>query len=396
MKHVVIIGGGFAGVRVARKLKNKKDVTVTLINATPDFRYGPALYRAATGGKMGAARIALEGMLLGASNVDLVVATVTKIDPKTKTVTLADKTKIQYDVAVFALGAVTTYFNIEGIHEHSYGIKTAEEIMALRKHLHKKITDKSEAEANYVIVGGGPTGVEVAGELGHYLKKIARKHGHASHKISIYLVEAAARLTPVLPPKASAGIAKQLQKIGVKILTNTFVKAETINTLKTSAGPIKTHTVIWTAGAATNPFYKAQGNVFDLAKNSKVIVNRHLEAMPHVYVLGDNAFTKYSGLALVAIWHANFVAKDILAQMHHATRPKKYEYKPVSVVPIGSKWAVLNYGKIVMYGWSVSLIRKVADYVAYSDILGFLGALVVWTNSERTEDTCGVCHSSHR
>ncbi len=394
MKHVVIVGGGFAGVRLARKLRHQKDISVTLINTNPDFRYSPALYRAATGNKMGTARLPLEWMLLDSSNIDLVIGTVTGFNPAHKMIKLEDGSVYEYDFVVFAVGSITTYFNIEGLHEHSFGIKSADEVNILRAHLHNKISSRSEEEANYVIVGGGPTGVEVAGSFGGYLKRIAKKHHHHAHKVSIYLVEAAPRLLPQFPERASKLIAKRLAVQGVKVLVNTAVQRETINELRTSNSKIKTHTVIWTAGVATNPFYAAQGNTFEFGKGGKIVVNQHLEALPHVYVIGDNALTKYSGTALTAIWHANFVAKDIVRRMHGRKRPPQHERRSVHVVPAGHKWAIMEYGPIVLQGRIISLVRMAADYLGYSDVLGFLRSLTIWTNSERPEDDCETCHKN--
>ena len=394
MKHIVIVGGGFAGVRLARKLRKQKDVAVTLINSTPDFRYYPALYRAATGYKIGASRLPLEWTLLDNSNVDLIVGTVTGLNADKKIVTLRDGTSINYDYVVFALGSVTTYFNIEGLHEHSYGIKTSEEVFALRRHLHDKITSQSEAEANYVIVGGGPTGVEMAGALGNYLKSIARRHRVKRHNISIWLVDAAPRIIPLMPERASKAVAKRLTKLGIKILCDTQVKAETINNLNTSSGSIKTHTVIWTAGTTTSSFYQEQGDYFKFGRGGKVIVNKHLEAQPGVYVIGDNALTPYSGLALTAIRHANFVAKDIKKRMHNKKRPHKFERLPAHVVPVGDGWAVMDYGKLVLHGRPISWVRKAADYLGYSDVLGYFRALSIWSNGDRLEDDCAICHKN--
>ena len=147
MKHVVIAGAGFAGVRLARKLRKQKNVTVTLINDSPDFRYCPSLYRAATGHKMGASRLSLEWMLLDTSNINFVVGKVSGIDSKNKSIKLSDGSEINYDFVVFALGSVTTYFNIEGLHKHSVGMKTTEEILELRQHVHDNIiSDKEEDE----------------------------------------------------------------------------------------------------------------------------------------------------------------------------------------------------------------------------------------------------------
>ena len=390
MIQVVIVGGGFAGLRLARKLKNKKNIVVTLVNDSPEFRYCPAMYRSATGYKLGLSSISLEWALLDITNVNLVIGKVTGLNSDKKEVLLEDGTKIPYNYVVMAMGSVTTFFNIEGLHEHAFGVKSVEEIISLRKHLHDKLLDKDNPETNFVIAGAGPTGIEIAGGLGSYLKRISREHRHKRHKITIWLVEAGPRIMPQMSERASKIIAKKLDRAGVKILTSTRVEAETIRTLKTSEGNIKTHTVIWTAGTLNNPFFK-ENNQFKLNERGKVIVNSHLEALEHVYVIGDNVATPYSGLALTAIKHSNFVAKDIQARVHHKKRPVKYESMPVQIVPTGKNWAILKYGWILLYGRPISWLRKVADYVGYSDVLGFSKASTIWSNSETEEDKCVIC-----
>jgi NADH:ubiquinone reductase (H+-translocating) len=132
MKKVVIIGGGFGGVRLARLLA-RKHAQVTLVNDSPDFRYSPALYRAATGKKMASARLPLDWMLLDAPSVNIKIDKAVSIDATKHEITLASGEKVlTYDYASFALGSITTYFNIEGLHEHAYGIKSADEIKRLR------------------------------------------------------------------------------------------------------------------------------------------------------------------------------------------------------------------------------------------------------------------------
>ncbi len=394
MKHVVIAGGGFAGMRLARKLRSQKNTSVTIINSSSDFRYYPALYRAATGFKLGTARLPLEWMLIDAPRTNLIIDTVTTIDPIKKQITISSGQKINYDFAVMALGSVTTYFNIEGLHEHSYGIKSPDEIVQLRNHLHGKIAENTDADENYVVVGAGPTGVELAGGLGNYLRHISKKHHVKKHHVKVWLVDAGPRILPQLSDKAARASQKRLEKVGVTILTNTTVTKETIQSLKTSNGTIKTHTVIWTAGTANNPFFKQQSDVFKLNQRGRVEVNKHLQGADDIYVIGDNAATQHSGLALTAVRHANFVAKDIKAQSKRRKRPKNYERSPAQIVPVGNNWAVLQYKKFTIYGKIVSLIRKVADYIGYSDVLGHLKAFTIWSNGEKTEDTCDVCNKN--
>lgn len=391
MKHVVIAGGGFAGVRLARQLRKQKQVRVTIINKSEDFRYSPALYRAATGFKIGTARIPLEWMLLDSSNTTLVLGVVEKINKTKKTITLEDGQVIEYDYAVMALGAVTTYFGINGLDKHSYGVKTFEEVIELKHHIHDNLVVKDEQ--NFVVVGAGPTGVELAGALGAYLRSIAKKHKIKYPGIKISLVEAGPRILPQLSERASKKAHKRLQKLGIQVSTDTMVQSETAGRLKTSTGTIKSHNVIWTAGTTNNPFFKNHSGVFAFNEQGKVTVNKHLQSSAYIYVCGDNADTEFSGLALTAIGHANYLARDIKARVNHKKRRDHKERHPVQVVPAGTRWSILQYRKLVLSGRAVSVIRRLADVIGYTDVLGPLKALTIWSNSDRTEEFCPVCKS---
>ncbi len=394
MKHLVICGGGFAGVRLARKLKNKKDITISLINDSPYFRYYPAMYRAAAGFKMASARIPLEWMLIDHPRLSLYQDKVSGVDPVHKVITTASGGQLSYDYAVFALGSETTYFNIEGIPEHSYGMKSPDEVTELRQHLHNSITSNREADENYVIAGAGPAGVELAGGLGKYIKKIAKKHKAKNHKVRVYLVEAGPRILPMLSERNAKAVQRRLEKRGVKILTGTAVTRETASQLRTSHGTIKSHTVIWTAGTMNNRFFAAHPQQFELNKRGRVIVNNHLQTKDGLYVIGDNAATPHAGLALTAVEHANFIAKDIKARMHNKPRPKKYEKEPIVVVPIDDSWAALQYKQLALHGWVIAQVRRAADFIGYSDVLGHIKALSIWSNGEKTENNCSTCDKS--
>lgn len=391
MKNVVIAGGGFAGVRTARRLRKQKGIQITLISDSDEFRYNPALYRAATGYKMGVARLHLEWMLLDSSNIELVEDRVAKIDSKERFIQTESGDRYSYDYAVLGLGSVTTYFNVEGMHEHSFGVKSVDEITELRQHLHRIMTTEGAREHNYVIVGAGPTGVELAGAFGSYVKRIAKKHRVRNFKATIWLVEAAPRILPMMNERVSRIVYKRLTKLGVKIAVDTKVQAASINRLKTSIGEIDTHTVLWTAGTANSPFYDDNADQFEFSEHHRIKVDKYLQGCPRVYVLGDNAAVQFAGTAQAAVRHATHTAKDIIARTR-GKRRKPFRPSPlVSVVPVGRGWSIMQYRRLVLHGRPISLLRLLADYVGYSEVMGLSRALTVWLNSYVEEDGCRVC-----
>ncbi len=331
-------------------------------------------------------------MLLDANNISIVIGKVKYVHRDSKRFKLEDGQTIEYDYAVLALGSVTTYFGIAGLDTHSFGVKSFEEVAELRHHIHSKLTDKDVKEQNYVIAGAGPTGVEVAGALGNYLKKINKKHKIRKSKINIYLVEAGPRILPQLTERGSRLAHKRLEKLGVTVLIDTAVKSETVNNLHTSSGPIKTHNVIWTAGTANNPFFKVNEKMFEFDVKGKVIANERLQVDSRLYVCGDNVSTPFSGLAQTAISHANYIAKDIKARLDKRKRSTQKDKNPITVIPIGNAYSILRYRKLILHGRYISLVRRMADVIGYTDVLGPLRALTIWSNSDKTEEHCRICN----
>lgn len=391
MKNIIIAGGGFAGVRLARKLRKNKDVHVTLINNSPVFRYSPALYRAVTGFKLGVARIPLEWMLLDTPNITLKIGEVTSINSHTKSIIVDDKESIEYDKVVFALGSVTTFFGIPGLHEYSYGVKSPEEVSLLKQHIHSSLIHENKDHVDFVVIGAGPTGVELAGALGVYLRQIAKRHRVNNSNIGVHLIEAGPRILPQMGERAAKMAHKRLTKLQVNISTNTVVKSESKDSLKTSLGSLKTDNVIWTAGTANNPFFAKHPEVFTFDKRGKVIVNEHLQVARDIYVCGDNASTPYSGLAFTAVKHADYIANDLRKILLRKSRSGIKARVPIQVVPVDSKFAVLQYRKISLGGRTVGILRRMADIVGYTDVLGYLRAFTIWSNDEATEESCTIC-----
>ncbi len=394
MKKIVIIGGGFGGVRLARLLARHSQVT--LVNDTPDFRYSPALYRAATGRRMASARLPLDWMLLDIPFINLKIDKAVSIDAAKRTLSLASGETIDYDYASFALGSVTTYFNISGLDENTYGIKSPDEIERLRMQLHETAISKKTETQNYVVIGAGPTGVELAASLMEYLNRIKSAHRTGKYGVKVWLVDSSPRVLPAMSERASKLAAKHLESIGVEILLNTKVDSKTSRSIHTDNGLIKTHTVVWTAGTINNPFFKQHPDVFNLTEKGLVAINDRLQVRPSIYVLGDNAAAPYSGLAFSAIMNANFVAKDIRRRIQNKPRRNYRGVRPIQIVPTGEKSAVLQYGKITIGGRIASLFRSVADYIGYADVIGFTRAIDIWRAREYAEEACSLCALKRR
>lgn len=389
-KKILILGGGFGGIKAALELGLAGQFEVSLLSDNDNFRYYPTLYHAATGGRLSASQISLKEIFAGRS-IRFIKDKAETIDRSKKTLKTASGKSYEYDVLIIALGVVTNYFGIKGLREYAYGIKSIEEATRLRDHLHTLLLDEGKPDLNYVVIGGGPTGVELAGALPGYLKEIMKRHGIKKRSIHVDLVEAAPRLMPRMSEKYSRRVARRLRRLGVRLYLAKTVSAETADELDiTDDHPIKSHTVVWTAGVTNHPFFK--DNNFRLNERGKVVVDDYLQAEQDIFVIGDNADTKFSGMAQTALFDAEFVAanlkREVTGKLPQSYNPKEPDY----VTPVGPHWAAAVIGKLELYGWLGWLTRVAADFIAYHDLEPFWRSSRHWAaaNFEGPE-ACKVC-----
>ncbi len=387
-KKVLILGGGFGGVKTALLLSNNPNFEVSLLSDATDFSFHPVLYKAATGGREDASSIPLNEIFAG-KNIVLIRGSAKTLDRNKKTVTTSSGKTYHYDDLVIALGAITNFFGIKGLDQYAYGIKPLNEAKKLRQHLHKLILDEQKPDLNYVVIGGGPTGVELAGALPGYLRHIMQSHGIKSKALQIDLVEAESRLMPRMPRPYSAAVARRLRRLGVRLYLGQKVEAETAQELMIGGRDIKSHTVVWTAGVTNHPFFKT--NNFKLTDHGKVSLDDYLIAEDNIYVIGDNADTPYSGMAQTALYDAVFVA-DNLNRLSIDRLPKIYRPKrPIYITPVGPYWAAVSWGGIHIYGWLGWVLRAAANLIAYHDLEPWWKASKHWQASFRSENNCPIC-----
>lgn len=387
-EKVLVVGGGFGGLKAALQLSTDDRFEVTLLSAQPDFRYYPTLYHTATGGRKANASIALSELFKD-KPVNVVLGTATKIDKKAKYVETAEGQQYPYGTLIIGLGVVTNYFGIQGLEEFSYSIKSLEAAQRFKKHLHDQLMDEHKPDLNYVIIGAGPTGIELAGELPHYLKHIMRAHGLEHRAIHIDLIEAAPRLLPRLPTDAGRMVQKRLKRLGIRLYLEQAVQGETADELLVNGKPIRSHTVVWTAGVTNHPFFKDNG--FTLTSRGKVATDIYLQAEDNIFVLGDNANTPYSGMAQTALNDGKFVAENLKRRASSKDFKSYIAKKPITVIPAGPKWAAVIWGGLRIYGWLGWTLREAADLVAFHDYEPWKRATRQWLTEFGGEENCPVC-----
>jgi len=340
MHRVVIVGGGFAGLWAARALHHAP-VRVTLIDRTNHHLFQPLLYQVATAG-LSAPDIAapLRHILRRQRNVDVLLAEAVAIEPSLRRVRLRDGSALDYDTLLLATGATHAYFGHDAWAEHAPGLKTLDDALLLRRRLLLAF-ERAEVEADpqrraawlsFAIVGGGPTGVELAGTLAeiarHTLKHEFRRIDPAAAKIR--LLEAAPRVLSNFPESLSAKAHTQLERLGVEVVTGQAVSGITAEGYRQGAEFVPARTVVWAAGVAASPLAQSLGVPLDRA--GRVLVQADLGAPGHsdIFVAGDLAALAQEGrllpgVAPVAKQMGTHIARTIRNRLSgEATTPFRY------------------------------------------------------------------------
>lgn len=391
---VVIVGGGFGGIKAALELHKNPNISVTLISNKDHFTYYPSLYAVATGGSKRQSFVPLAQIFKNTS-VRIVEDTINRFDPKGRSVASSQHT-YTYDYVIFALGVVTSYFGIKGLDDYSFGIKSVQEVDAFRKHIHDEMIADRKIDKQYVVVGAGPTGVELAASLSHHIQHIAAAHHIRHSKIRIKLVEAAPRVLPRMSEDASEIVHRRLLDLGVDVMVNETVEWQDDDEVFVSGRSLPTKTVVWTSGVSNHPFFERHSDAFKLAPNKKVIVDDYMQINDHSYVIGDNAATPYSGLAQTALHDAIYVARDIIYRVSGKQRPPYKVVKPPVVVPVGDRWAILEWNAIMVADYIGHIVRRLADLIGYSDMLPLGMAFRSWQSETRREYGCQTCQEYRR
>ena len=364
-KHIVIAGGGFAGVKLALELSDASELyDITLISNKPAFEFYPTLYHTAVGGTSAQSSLPLAELFAG-KPVTVVLAEVSKVDRDRKQLHTTKREKFSYDILVLALGTITNYFGIPGMAEYAYTLKSVADAKRLKAHLHEQIDERGKPALNYVVVGGGPTGIELAGMLPAYLKEVAKAHGVSPKGIHVDLVEAMPTLVPRLPKRIGRQIAKRLRRLGVSLYLGKKVEGASPAGLTVDGKPIQSHSIIWTAGVANHPFFTE--NKFTLTDRRKVQVDKYLQAERSIFVIGDNADTPYSGMAQTALYDAIFLARNLIREAEGDAMEPYTPKPPITVIPVGTGWAAVQWGKVQLFGFVGWMLRLAADAKGFAD-----------------------------
>ena len=342
---VVILGGGFGGLAAARAMSKTADVTVVDRHNFQTFL--PLLYQVSTAG-LAADHVAypIRGALRK-TNTKFRMASPISIDHKNKEVKLDSSEILKFDHLVVALGSVTADFGIPGVNEHTLGMKTVHEALAIRAEIMRRFEDLCRFEDNtrfsIAVVGGGPTGVEMAGAIAELIRgPLKSDQANAAAHIDISLIEAGPRLLPPFAPSLSAKTKKDLEKLGVKILLNTPVKAvEHRKIILNDNSSIPAEITVWAAGVKGSDAM-AQLSLPILNNRLAVEPTMQVKNYPNIWALGDIAGALGKDgrplpmVAPVAIQQGKFIAKQIA---------RVVENKPLKVFKYLDKGSMATIGR---------------------------------------------------
>ncbi len=391
--HFVIVGGGFAGLWATRALASAP-VRITLIDRHNHHLFQPLLYQVATAG-LSAPDIAapLRHILRKQANVEVRLAEVAAIAPQEKHVVLADGTTIAYDALLLATGATHAYFGHDEWARHAPGLKTLDDALQLRRHLLLAF-ERAEAETDpgkraawlsFAIVGGGPTGVELAGTLAeiarHTLKNEFRRIDPSQARVR--LVEAGPRVLASFPDTLSEKARRQLERLGVEVVTGTPVSDITDEGYRLGETFIPAKTVVWAAGVAASPLARTLGVSLDRAGRVPVQPDLSVAGHPDIFVAGDLAAVTSDGrpvpgMAPAAKQMGRHVAQVLRARLDGRASPGDFRYQDYgNLATIGRMAAVVDFGRLKFSGllaWWFWLTAHVFF------LIGFRNRLVVLLN----------------
>ena len=389
--HVVILGGGFAGLSAAKALR-RAPVRITLIDRTNHHLFQPLLYQVATAGLSPSdITVPIRWVLRAQRNATVRLGEVTGIDAAARHVQLAEApSPVAYDYLIVATGSRHAYFGHDAWEPLAPGLKSLEDALEIRRRFllaleraeHAANPAERDALMTFVIVGGGPTGVELAGTM----VEIARRampgdfRNIDTHATRIVLLEGGPRLLSAFPPPVSASARRDLERLGVEVRTGAVVTDVTADHVTVADRPIATRTVFWAAGNQASPLGAALGAPLDRSGRVLVAPDLSVPAHPEVFVVGDLAAVKrfgdswVPGVAPAANQEGAHAARSVIRRVQGApTRPFRYLNKG-DLATIGRNHAVAVFGHFRFRG-ILAWLLWVFVHIMY--LVGFRNRVIV-------------------
>ena len=324
-RHIVIVGGGFGGIAAARQLR-RADADVTLIDKTNHHLFQPLLYQVATAAlSPGDIAAPIRSILGKYSNIRVLLGEVDQIQPDQKFLKMVDRRKISYDQLILAPGARYNYFGNTDWEKYAPGLKSLRDGLQIRERILFSLEEAEQIDdpklrepfLTFVIIGGGPTGVEMAGAIAEIAKhnRLWDYKNISPNEVRIFLVEAGANILNGYPASLSEKAREDLEKMGVRVLLNTPVTDIKENRVTFKKGSITTPNIIWAAGVVASPLLDSLNVKRDHTGRVYVRPDLRVPDYPDIFVIGDSACVEdqqgnpLPALAPVANQQGKFVGK---------------------------------------------------------------------------------------
>jgi NADH dehydrogenase len=393
--RVVIVGAGFGGLAAAKALA-KAPVEVTVVDRRNYHLFQPLLYQVATAG-LSPADIAspIRAIMRDQPNAHVLMARVEGVDTAKREVIASDR-RIPYDYLILATGARHAYFGHDEWEKVAPGLKKIEDATAIRRRilLAFELAEGTEDEVerrrllNFVIVGGGPTGVEMAGAIAELAKRALAKDFRKidPRHTRVILVEAGPRVLPTFPETLSAHAKRSLEHLGVEVMLGNPVTQCDDGGVVVAGQRIESRTLIWGAGVAASSAAKWIGAEKDRAGRIKVEADLSVPGHPEIFAIGDTALAlgkdgkPVPGVAPAAKQMGWYVAKLITAKVAGTVFTKKFRYRDYgNLATIGRKAAVADFGWVWMHGWPAWMLWGVAHIYFLIGFRNRLAVILNWT-----------------
>jgi NADH dehydrogenase len=371
-KKIVVLGAGFGGLAFARTMKHA-DAEITLVDRQNHHLFQPLLYQVATAGlSMPDIAEPVRSIFRNRSDVTVLMGDVQSIDVHNKRVEVKDNKSLEYDYLVIGLGMVNAYFGHSEWAQHTIGLKSLDEARRIRRrilHAYERAEATQDMEERKrlmtnVVIGGGPTGVEMAGAISELTKRVFKKDFRSirPEDSRIILVEAAPRILGAYSEESAKKATEDLKNLGVEVLTNLPVKDIREGTVEIPDQTIEAESIIWTAGVEANPVLRRLPAEFDRSGRISVEKDTSLPGYPEVFVIGDVAKLTDAkgkpvpGVSPAAMQMGKHAAKIIKKELKEFRRIPVAERKPFkyfdkgSMATIGRSKAVAEVGGLKFSG----------------------------------------------
>ncbi|HVF17518.1 MAG TPA: NAD(P)/FAD-dependent oxidoreductase [Steroidobacteraceae bacterium] len=403
MKKVVIVGAGFAGLNAAKRLRRLKNVDVTVIDRENHHLFQPLLYQVAMAA-LSPADIAVPiRSLLIAPNVRVIKSAAERVDLERRVV-FANGTEYPYDYLLLACGAQHAYFGHEEWETNAPGLKSLSQATEIRRRVLEAF-EAAEREADlaarrryltFVVVGGGPTGVELAGAIGEMSRYTLAKDFRSidSRQTRVVLVEAGPRILPSFDEKLAARAMRDLESLGVQVWTGAAVTEVTAAGVTIGTENLAAATVLWAAGVRAADIGRTLGVPLDRAGRVSVGPDLTIPNHPEVFVAGDMAHANgadgkpLAGVALVAMQQGIYFADLVRGEVKPGSAPAQREpfrYHDLgSMATIGRSRAIAEFGRLRLSGWFAWWFWLIVHIYRLSGFRNRLSVLIQWAWSYLT------------